>query len=189
MNHTLRSVFFALSVLSVGLLVDPRGVAADAVPPPPDKCPPGYIGITSHAGPQCVLKPPISCPPGWRPANGGICILHACETDANCATIGTNNLRCKPAKICIHEYLQEWGWGASLPTSRDDRALFSAPPRRFDPPRRVQEPVDVCHDGHRCPADSSCGQMKLCLPADRDKPGFYQRPALPPSPIYPSLTR
>lgn len=167
--------------LSAGLW--PRGVAADAVPPPPSHCPAGYTPITGHGGPRCVLKPPISCPPGWRGINGGVCVVHTCQTDADCVLPGRTDLRCKPASVCIQEYLEEWGWGASLPLSRDDRALLAEPPRHFDPPRRRQKTVDVCQDGRACPADSTCNQKKLCLPADLEKPGVYRQPKLPPASI------
>jgi len=192
MRRTHGSGWSVLSLVLLGGAVGmaaglwPAWVSADAVPPAPESCPRGYIPVTSHAGPQCVLKPPISCPPGWRGINGGICVVHACETDAHCGWGERKDLRCKPARVCIHEYLQEYGEGGSQPVERDERALFAGPPRRFDPPRRVQELVDVCPDRRACPAGSTCGEKKICLPADLAAPGLYQRPKLPPSPLYPS---
>jgi hypothetical protein len=169
-------------VLGVSVAAWPQPAGADAVPPAPESCPAGYIPVTSHAGPQCVLKPPASCPPGWRGILGGLCAVHVCQTDANCT--GRDDLRCKPAKVCIHEYLQEWGWGASLPATRDDRSLFAEPPRHFSPPRKVQKPVDVCADDPACPAESTCQQSKVCLPAGVDRPGRYQPPKLQPPPVH-----
>ena len=170
--------------LALSLSIWSRPVDADAVPPEPERCPTGYIPVTSHAGPQCVLKPPTNCPPGWKGINGGTCVVHVCQTDAHCTWDGRRDLRCKPAKVCVHESLQEWGSAAEPPSTRQERSLFAAPPRRFDPPRKVQTPVNVCQDGRACPKDATCSPMRLCLPVDVDQPGTYREPKLPPSPLY-----
>lgn len=170
----LRTLGLAAIVLR-GLVLAPGLLHADAVPPPPSKCPPGQVGITGHGGPRCVASAPTDCPPGWRGVLGGTCQVYSCQTSAECGPGG----RCQPTRVCIHEYLQEWGYGASLALPALGKELYSAPPQRFDPPRRVQEVVDICRAGELCPAESTCGAGSVCLPKGVAAPGHY-RP-LPPA--------
>lgn len=154
--------------LLAGLCGLPAGVRADAVPPPPSRCPPGQIGVTSHAGPQCVLPPPKDCPPGWRGTNGGVCLVWSCTSDAQCG----DGARCSAADLCLAESLQEWG-AADAPV----RPLFAGPLQHFDPPRRVVTAVDVCPAARACPKGSECKQGKVCLPSGVSKPGPWTPPA------------
>jgi hypothetical protein len=162
-----RSAIRAL-LPSLCLLVA-RIAHADAVPPPPHDCPPGKIGITSHGGPECVAPAPKNCPPGWVGVIRGACVVQVCSVDVDCGA----GKKCKDADVCTHEYLQEWGEESSAPGPRADRTLLGAPPRHFDPPRKVTQVVDVCGAEQSCPADSTCGKGKLCLPTGVSKPGRW----------------
>src|SRR5262245_44153051 len=83
-----------LCALVLGL---PFTVFADAVPPPPEKCPGGQIPITSHAGPECVAPAPTDCPPGWRGELRGICRLDICVNDQGCGA----GKQCRQVELCL----------------------------------------------------------------------------------------
>src|SRR4051812_18552639 len=53
-----------LLAATVGLSLWSQHALADAVPPPPDHCPPGYVAVTSHHGPECLLKTSTKCKSG-----------------------------------------------------------------------------------------------------------------------------
>lgn len=165
-----------------GLLLAVMTVAragADAVPPPPSRCPAGKIPVTSHAGPACVAPAPKNCPPGWEGRIGGNCVVASCKSDADCGA----GRQCRGAQVCQHEYLQEWGWGADnwTPAGAVERSLYAEPPRRFDPPRRVVEVVDICRPDASCPQDWKCVAGRVCLPLGVERPGYYPAPTAPKS--------
>lgn len=168
----MRSAFYSTCRIALLLLGSvwllPMSVSADAVPPPPDSCPRGQIPITSHAGPQCVLPPPKDCPPGWRAEIRGVCRLESCTKDADCGA----GHQCREADLCLHEYLQEWGFTKAEPGR--NRPLFAGPPQRFDPPRRIVEAIDVCAEGRACPEIARCGRAKVCLPTGVSRPGIWK---------------
>jgi hypothetical protein len=177
-----RSPRLALLFLA-SVLLSPLRATADAVPPPPSKCPRGKIGITSHRGPECVEPPPKNCPPGWRPEIRGLCRLEMCEKDDECE----DGKQCREADLCMFEYLQEWGYGRNDtvpdagPDARPDaaprnRPLFAGPPMRFDPPRRVVVAVDVCGNGRSCGESAQCKKSKVCLPKNVSRPGVWTGP-------------
>lgn len=168
MKFALSALCRAGLLLLFGVCQLPPSAYADAVPPPPDKCPRGQIPITSHAGPQCVLPPPKDCPPGWRAEIRGVCRLESCQKDEDCGS----GRKCTEADLCLHEYLQEWGYTQSEPER--NRPLFAGPPQRFNPPRRVVEAVDVCGAERTCQAPSKCGRAKVCLPQGVSRPGVWK---------------
>lgn len=147
---------------------------ADAVPPPPAKCPRGQVPITSHHGPECVLPAPTNCPAGWRGELRGICRLDVCETDQSCGA----GKQCREVDVCLQEFILEWGYGQNESTERPrNRPLFAGPPMRYDPPRHEIRAVDVCGQGRGCQDPAKCGKGKLCLPTGVTRPGIWTRPA------------
>ncbi len=147
---------------------------ADAVPPPPRSCPSGKVGITSHHGPECVDPAPKDCPAGWYPQIRAQCVVQLCTADDQCG----KGLVCKPADVCQHDFLQEWGWGANE-APPPDPFLLAGPPQRFDPPRKVTATVGVCGGGVQCPDDNECRKAKVCLPPAVSKPGVWKGQAKP----------
>lgn len=76
----------ALVLALLAALLVPRLAAADAVPPPPDNCPPGARGTTSHSGTACEPIP--------------------CATDADCRQnqpYGEPPRVCRSTRLCIGE--------------------------------------------------------------------------------------
>lgn len=53
------------------LILWPATTIADAVPPPPRDCPPGYTPATGHGGPYCRPPLPTDCPPNHLPKVNG----------------------------------------------------------------------------------------------------------------------
>lgn len=154
--------------------VFPLGVAADAVPPPPDKCPRGQIPITSHRGPECVAPAPTDCPAGWRGELRGVCSLDVCTTDQSCGA----GKQCREVDLCLQEFILHWGYGQNDPDAPPpNRPLFAGPPMRYDPPRREIRPVDVCGNGRSCQEPATCGKGKLCLPVGVTRPGVWPKTA------------
>lgn len=67
----MRVALWRVVVLAaVGLSTSQRAFA-DAVPPPPEHCPPGYVAVTSHHGPECLPKASTRCKPGYCAERGG----------------------------------------------------------------------------------------------------------------------
>jgi hypothetical protein len=56
---------------AVGWSLSSQPASADAVPPPPANCPPGYVAVTSHHGPECLLKTSTKCKTGYCAERGG----------------------------------------------------------------------------------------------------------------------
>jgi len=151
-----RSASVALAAVSLAL-ASPRRARADAVPPPPDTCPPGQIGITSHAGPACVLKAPDDCAPGWRGVERGQCRLALCDgTDRACAA----GDHCVPADLCVVESVRRWNY-SDAPVHRGPE--LAAPPRYLSDPAHDFRAVDVCRQEAWC-ALGSCEALHVCLP-------------------------
>lgn len=141
--------------------------SADVVFPPPDDCPKGQIGITSHRGPECVDPPPTDCPVGWLPRNRGLCVAATCTNDNDCGK-GTV---CKPADLCQRQVKYESSGGRHA----------------GDAPDTVTETVDICAADRSCPTDggapSQCKKAKICLPKDVKKPSPARpKPKSPPPP-------
>lgn len=76
----------ALVLSLLAALLVPRIAAADALPPPPEDCPPGARGTSSHSGPACLPIP--------------------CATDADCRRnqpYGDPPRVCRSTRLCIGE--------------------------------------------------------------------------------------
>jgi hypothetical protein len=136
---------------------------ADAVPPPPRRCPPGRVPVTSHAGPKCELAPPKSCPPGYRGQVGGQCVLNLCWSDESCG----KGKACRETSLCHHSRLVSWEFGEQQ-VERSN--LLGAPPRRIDPPELRWEPKSICRKEGDCPLPAECRPGKICYPVGRDLP-------------------
>ncbi len=161
------------TIFALALLV-PGSALADAVPPPPDRCPRGQVAITSHRGPECVAPAPADCPAGWRGELRGICRLDICETDQSCGA----GKQCRRVDLCLQEFILEWGYGQNESSeSPHNRLLFAGPPMRYDPPRHEIRAVAVCGDGRSCQEPAKCGKGKLCLAAGVSRPGIWAKPA------------
>src|SRR5262249_22818787 len=148
-------------------------VLADAVPPPPKKCPGNQVPVTSHRGPQCLAPAPTDCPAGWLGQLGGMCRLDICESDQNCGA----GKQCRQVDLCLQEFILEWGYSQNDREKRGpSRPLFAGPPMRYDPPRHEIRAVDVCGNGRQCQEPAKCGKGKLCLPAGVTRPGIWPKP-------------
>lgn len=136
---------------------------ADAVPPPPDDCPAGQVGVTSHGGPACVPEAPKNCAPGYRGEVGGSCVLAACSSDQECEA-GT---RCMQVDAC--QELRElhwtgWGWSAERPMIRGN--VLGGPPAPAPEGDRPKAWVKlrICGQDAACNAPAECRPMGLCYP-------------------------
>jgi hypothetical protein len=146
-------------------------VGADAVPPEPEDCPKGTVGVTDHSGPRCEKEAPKNCPMGWRGAIGGDCVLDTCTSDEQCAPQGKV---CRDFSLC-YEPRERW-------YGRLDPGL-SAPtlPANFGPRMRLEQPVtdwipiNVCGGAERCAAPSECRPGKLCVSASTPAPAVMPR--------------
>jgi MYXO-CTERM domain-containing protein len=134
---------------------------ADAVPPPPDDCPKGMVGTTSHGGPRCEKEPPTDCAPGYRGAVGGSCELANCTIDAQCEA----GLRCLAATTC-QEFRElhwtGWNWSAQAPVTRHN--LFAEAPSEApdEPPPKEWVVLHICGQDGPCPSPAECRTSKLC---------------------------
>lgn len=137
---------------------------ADAVPPEPDDCPSGQVGITSHSGPECVLEAPKDCPPGYRGALRGKCVLATCSEDGQC----DQGRRCLPIQTC-QEFRElnwnGWGWSAKTEVVRRDN-LFAEPPSEQPdgPPKKAWVLLRICGQDGPCNAPAECRPTSLCYP-------------------------
>ena len=174
-KRRLPSLRLAL-LLAASALSHPLPTLADAVPPPPANCAKGQVAITSHHGPECVAPAPTNCPPGWRPELRGICSIAACENDAACG----EGKQCREVDVCLQEFILEWGYSQNENDKESqrprNRPLFAGPPMRYDPPRHLIVPVDVCGSARKCTAPATCGKSKVCLPKGVDRPGIWSGP-------------
>ena len=140
------------------------GVArADVVMPPPEDCPPGQVGTTSHGGPSCVREAPKNCAPGYRGEVGGGCVLAACSSDQEC----------EGGRVCVQvdacQELRElhwtgWGWSAQgrvVPSN-----LLGGPPAprpEGDAPKAWVK-LRICGQDGACNSPAECRPMGLCYP-------------------------
>ncbi|MEJ7733674.1 MAG: hypothetical protein WKG00_31325 [Polyangiaceae bacterium] len=148
--------------------------AADAVMPPPDDCPSGERGVTSHGGPQCVKVEPTDCPSGWRGVQGGNCMLRPCATDEGCGP----SEACIDHSVCLSpsedEYYDhgeqpppgESGETGALPQNYPRELLGGplAPKVKRKKPIIRYEAVNLCAPSVQCDAPRTCQTEKLCAP-------------------------
>lgn len=136
---------------------------ADAVPPPPDRCPSGQVGVTSHAGPQCVPEAPQDCAPGYRGQVGGKCVLAICGNDDQC----DDGQRCMQVDTC-QEYRElhwtGWGWSAQRPVRSGN--FFAEPPSPPPPgpPKKAWVELNICGQDGPCASPAECRPSALCYP-------------------------
>jgi hypothetical protein len=146
-----------------GSLLASKLAFADAVPPPPDDCAPGMVGVTSHGGPQCVPEAPKDCAPGYQGEVGGNCVLAACASDQQCEA----GNRCVQVDVC--QVLRElnwtgWNWQAQRPMVRGNLlGEPPSPPPAGDPPKAWVK-LNICGQDGPCNAPAECRPMGLCYP-------------------------
>lgn len=160
--------------LALGLSVAPHAAARDAVPPPPLICPPGYEGVTSHAGPKCEQKAPKSCPAGWHGVLGGNCVLEPCRSG-----------QCGSGKVCVEHAVclqpkqddfYDWGeapppdagtpadaGGSGTPSPSDPLGEPMGPRVRRATPIFRYEAVNLCSASVPCAPPSTCQTEPLCV--------------------------
>lgn len=128
-----RSAFFAVVLAGVSL---PLPAFADAVPSPPDDCPSGSYGETSHSGQWC------------QPST--------CKTDEDCKSLDNHWARkksgphvCRSQPLCIlHTKVRPGGRGGFRNPDPIDRAIA-----RSD-----------CSKG--CTGGATCERVKRCVVAN-----------------------
>lgn len=152
------------SMVALGLWLSAHTALADAVPAPPDDCPKGQVGITSHAGPACVLEAPKDCAPGYRGEVGGNCVLAACSTDQECSA----GSRCVQVDACQELRRLNWsGWGWEARRARAAAGNVLAGPPMPAPPGDAPEAwvkLRICGQDGACNAPAECRPMGLCYP-------------------------
>jgi hypothetical protein len=147
---------------------------ADAVPPPPEDCKPGTVGVTDHAGPRCELDAPKNCPPGWRGVVGGDCAVALCDPQGSACEDGQ---RCVPQSVC-HEPRERWIDYGRGPAPRGPE--LAGPPRQLDEPVTDWLPVGLCSEQRTCDSPSECRPAHVCVPPGaRPEPGPRSPPAEP----------
>ncbi|MEZ4227058.1 MAG: hypothetical protein R3B13_39330 [Polyangiaceae bacterium] len=157
----------AVGVTMLWLCFSSRIAHADAVPPEPENCPKGTVGVTDHGGPRCEPEAPKNCAPGYVGAVGGSCVLARCNSDDQCES----GRRCRQIDVC-QEYRElrwtGWGWSAQRPASRDNVLGEPPGPQPPGPPKKDWVPSGICGQDGPCAAPSECRPLGLCYPADRD---------------------
>jgi hypothetical protein len=142
----------------------PIGVAhADAVMPPPEDCPPGQVGTTSHGGPACAREAPKNCAPGYRGEVGGSCVLADCSSDAECEA-GTRCVQVDACQELRELYWNGWYWRAQQRVPRSN--LLGGPPApqpEGDPPKAWVK-LRICGQDGACNSPAECRPMGLCYP-------------------------
>jgi len=138
---------------------------ADAVPPAPDSCPPGQVGVTGHQGPACVPEAPDDCAPGYHGQVGGKCVLAACSSDASCEP----DERCMQVDTCQEFRELHWsGWGWSAQRPRPARNFIAGPPapRPRGPAKKAWVQLSICHQDGPCASPAECRPADLCYRKD-----------------------
>jgi hypothetical protein len=154
-----------LLVTAFGLSAAAGTARADAVPPPPDSCPKGHVGITDHGGPRCVLEAPKNCPPGYRGVLGGKCALATCSSDDQCEA----GRRCLQIETC-QEFRElrwtGWGWSAQRMAPRDNLLAEPPSPQPDGPPKKAWVQLHICGQDGPCNTPAECRPASLCYPPD-----------------------
>ncbi|MEZ4442993.1 MAG: MYXO-CTERM sorting domain-containing protein [Polyangiaceae bacterium] len=136
---------------------------ADAVPPPPDHCPKGQVGVTSHGGPRCVPEAPDDCAPGYRGQVGGECILAKCSSHDQCQD-GEECMRVDTCQEFRELHWTGWGWSAEFVVPPQN--FFAGPPRPAPPgpPEKAWVELNICGQDGPCNAPAKCRPSSLCYP-------------------------
>lgn len=136
---------------------------ADAVMPPPEDCPPGQVGTTSHGGPACVREAPKNCAAGYRGEVGGGCVLAACATDQECEE-GRHCLQVDACQELRELHWTGWGWSAQRRVVPSNLLGGPpAPPPEGDAPKAWVK-LRICGQDGACQAPAECRPMGLCYP-------------------------
>lgn len=169
----------ALAATSLGLatgLVAPGSASADVVMSPPDNCPSGEVGITSHGGPRCVAVAPTDCPVGWVGQLGGTCALTPCAVDSTCGpgkACVEHSVCLQPMEDGFYDYGEEEREqhgslepvGGSLFRSPGLLAGPMAPKKPRSKPIFRYNAVNLCSADVACAAPGTCQSEKLCVPS------------------------
>lgn len=133
---------------------------ADVVQSPPDDCPAGSVGVTSHAGQWCAARP--------------------CTSDAECAPPPYDRTSprriCRELSLCVRsEQYTPGGW---------HQFRYLQDPDLERPTRHVA--VGPCGAG--CEAPAACQTGRFCAPADAAPapPSRAAPSSAPPDPSQPS---
>lgn len=169
LTHSLRAVALLLAALGLA-----DTAAADAIMPPPDDCPRGEKGVSSHAGPRCVKEAPTDCPPGWRGALGGDCMLRPCTGDEQCDA----SEACVEHSVCL-QHSEDGFYDYGETPEPGDTEESGALPKNYAPdllggppmpkikrkkPIIRYEAVNLCAPSVACAAPHTCQTEKLCAP-------------------------
>jgi hypothetical protein len=171
--HRLATLLRSLVLLTAVLgLAD--SAAADAIMPPPDDCPSGETGISSHGGPRCVKVEPTDCPVGWRGALGGDCMLRPCAADKDCEPSEAcidHSVCLQPSEDGYYDYGEQPPPGeaeetGALPRNYPRELLGGpmAPKVQRKKPIIRYEAVNLCAPSVQCAAPRTCQTEKLCAP-------------------------
>ncbi|MGC4093165.1 MAG: hypothetical protein QM756_35810 [Polyangiaceae bacterium] len=157
-------VLCACTVWVLCLRVGPA--RADAVPPPPNDCPAGQVGVTSHRGPACVTEAPSNCAPGYHGRTGGTCYLAICSTDKECEA----GERCLQVDTCQEFRELNWdGWRwQSQPVSVPGGTVGRVPTPTAapdGPPPKAWLKLSICGQDGPCNAPAECRPAALCFPS------------------------
>lgn len=143
--------------------------------PPPEDCPRGEVGVTSHGGPQCVKVAPTDCPTGWRGQLGGTCSLAPCDNDQGCQA----GEACVEHSVCLQPFedpFYDYGedereeHGELEPPASDvlrSPGLLAGPmaPKKLRPKPIIRyDAVNLCSRDVACAAPGTCQREKICVP-------------------------
>lgn len=156
----------------------PALVLADAVPPPPDRCPRGHAPRTGHSGPYCQPPPPRSCPPGHEPRvfrDNAYCEPpppRACPTGSHWVSTSPHDAYCRGGSRCDQNNCYQDGF-----TCRDSSLCVQKINRRrhgfWEKVRGICTPGGTCADG------LECIKAKRCDPNVRRQPTTSVAPVSP----------
>ena len=148
---------------TLGAFLTARVALADVVMPPPDDCPPGQVGTTSHGGPSCTREAPQNCAPGYRGEVGGSCVLAACSSDPECEA-GTRCVQVDTCQELRELYWTGWGWQARQRVLRSNWLGGPPAPQPDGAPPKAWVKLRICGQDGACSSPAECRPMGLCYP-------------------------
>ncbi|EYF08809.1 hypothetical protein [Chondromyces apiculatus] len=121
--------------LSTALFV--TAARADAVPPPPEDCPPGALGVTGHLGEHCAPT--------------------TCAVDSDCEKVAARSFsRKSPPLACREQGLCVERRKVDVPPFRHGGAKEV----------ELQIAARACGGAESCAAPAACEVVKRCVPAE-----------------------
>jgi MYXO-CTERM domain-containing protein len=120
--------------LAASVLLVARDSLADVVMPPPDDCPPGSVGHSSHLGPYCAPT--------------------TCNTDADCKNQGSWHHRDKGRTLVCED-------GLALCIEQKDFTRWRGRPDAGKNMRPVA--VSACDRGGACASPAVCETARRCV--------------------------